>query len=122
MSLLDAKMQIGKACAELVQEGMIVGLGTGSTAEAFIYALAKRDQATPLNITCVCTSSYTEELARRLQLSCVSIDSIDYIDITFDGADEVDSKKRLIKGAGGALLREKIVARASRELTIMVEE
>src|SRR5947209_1721935 len=110
------KKQIGEKAAELVEEGMVVGLGTGTTAVHFIHSLAHRK----LNITAVATSKASEKLALSLGIHCVSIDSVKKIDATFDGADEVDRQKRMIKGAGGALLREKILAYASNQLIIMV--
>lgn len=106
----------------LVESGMTIGLGTGTTATAFIQSLAERNKLKNLNITCVATSVESERLALSLGLCCVSIDSVAEIDATFDGADEVDEKRRLIKGAGGALLREKILATASDKLVVMVDE
>jgi ribose 5-phosphate isomerase A len=113
---------IGQKACEFVQDGMLIGLGSGTTAAAFIHALALKLQKDNLKIQTVATSSESETLANMLQIPCLSVDAIETIDITFDGADEIDAKKRLIKGAGGALLREKIIAFASKELIIMVEE
>lgn len=106
----------------LVENGMTIGLGTGTTATCFIHSLAERNRLERLNITCVATSEESEALALSLGLHCVSIDAVSEIDVTFDGADEVDEKKRLIKGAGGALLREKILANSSGKLVVMVDE
>lgn len=114
----DAKKRAAEKGVEFVQDGMVVGLGTGSTAAYFIRALAKEQK----RIVTVASSSASEELARSLGLSVVSIDAISGIDLTCDGADEVDPNKQMIKGAGGALLHEKIVARASRALVILVDE
>ena len=122
MQQSEIKKRIGEKAAMLVKNGMTIGLGTGTTAAAFIQSLAERNRLESLNITCVATSIESEELALSLGLHCVSIDSVDEIDVTFDGADEVDEKKRLIKGAGGALLREKILANASGKLVVMVDE
>lgn len=118
----DVKERIGEAAAALVEDGMIVGLGTGSTALCFIQALAKRYEVEGLNIVTVASSHASEKHARDLGLPQVSIDAIDKIDITFDGADEITPKNEMIKGAGGALLKEKILAQASRELVILVDE
>ncbi len=116
------KEKIGEAAATFVQDGMVIGLGTGSTAASFIRALAKRYEEEGLNIVTVASSYQSEILARDLSVPFVSIDAISSIDITFDGADEIDPAKQLIKGAGGALLKEKILATASKELVIMVDE
>jgi ribose 5-phosphate isomerase A len=115
------KERIGQAAASIVEDGMVIGLGTGSTAAYFIQALAKRVDVEGLTIVTVASSHTSEKLARELGLSFVSMDAIDMIDITFDGADEIDPQKQMIKGAGGALLKEKILAYASRELVIMVD-
>src|SRR5581483_395637 len=116
------KERIGLKASFLVEDGMTVGLGTGTTATAFIYALAFRLSHEKLRIQTVASSKATEALALELKIPCYPIDSVKKIDITFDGADQIDPKKRLIKGRGGALLREKILAKASSELVIMAEE
>ncbi len=118
----DVKNLIGKQACTLVEDGMVVGLGTGSTAACFIDALAKRFDDEGLNIVTVASSHVSEKHAREKGLPFVSIDAIEKIDITFDGADEITPKKEMIKGAGGALLKEKILASASKELIIMVDE
>ena len=118
----DVKDRIGQAAALLVEDGMVIGLGTGSTASCFIRALAKRFEDEGLNIVTVASSHASEKLARDLGLPSVSIDAIETIDITFDGADELDPEKQMIKGAGGALLKEKILATSSREFVVMVDE
>ena len=118
MHKVNIKKQIGQKAATLVEDGMIIGLGTGTTAACFIESLAKLQK----KIIAIATSRATEELARSLHIPLRSIDEVEKIDITFDGADEIDTQKRLLKGAGGALLREKIIASASDELIIMVEE
>ncbi|HXF29357.1 MAG TPA: ribose-5-phosphate isomerase A, partial [Chlamydiales bacterium] len=110
MHTVDIKKQIGQKAATLVEDGMIIGLGTGTTAAFFIESLAALNK----KITAAATSRASEELALLLGIRCVPIDSVNTIDITFDGADEIDNQKRLLKGAGGALLREKIIASASR--------
>lgn len=118
----EVKERIGQAAASLVEDGMVVGLGTGSTAGCFIQALAKRYEVEGLNIVTVASSHASEKLARDLGLPFVLIDAIEKIDITFDGADEIDPQKQMIKGAGGALLREKILASSSREFVVLVDE
>jgi ribose 5-phosphate isomerase A len=112
------KTQIAKAAIPFVKNGSTIGLGTGSTASAFIEELAKHK----LNVLCVASSHTSEALAISCGLHCVPPEKVSHVDMTFDGADEVDDKKRCIKGAGGALFREKILARASSELIILIEE
>ncbi|MCE5294669.1 MAG: ribose-5-phosphate isomerase RpiA [Chlamydiales bacterium] len=118
----EVKDRIGKAAAALVEDGMVVGLGTGSTAACFIKALASRYETEGINIVTVASSYASEKLARELGLPAVSIDAIDKIDLYFDGADEIDPSKQMIKGAGGALLKEKILASNSQEFVCMVDE
>lgn len=118
---LKIKQQVGYEAAKLVQEGMLVGLGTGSTAACFITSLAQRCQE-GLKIKAVGTSVRSEQLAKQLGITIVDHESISSIDLTIDGADEIDPQMRLIKGGGGALLREKIIATASQEMVIIVDE
>lgn len=112
MSQSDEKRRVGQAAAELVDAGMTLGLGTGSTAGAFIEAVAKRG----LDVRCVPTSDATAAMAKGLGLKVVGLDAVSEIDLTVDGVDEVDRKLRAIKGGGGALMREKIVASLSNNV------
>jgi ribose 5-phosphate isomerase A len=105
---------------EYIENGMVVGLGSGRAAEAFLAALASR-VGDGLQIQGVATSRRTEDLARRSGLRLTSLQAVDYVDITVDGADEVDPELNLIKGYGGALLREKIVAVNSRRVVIVID-
>ena len=105
-----------------LRDGMTVGLGTGSTAAFAIHALGRRFQAEPLALRCVATSQESEELGRSYGLVFVEAADVAHFDITIDGADEVDPKFRLIKGGGGALVREKIVAAATDAEIIIVDE
>lgn len=115
----DAQKQAaGEAAAELVQPGMVVGLGTGSTAAWFVKALAAR--ALP-RVTGVATSLATAELAAGLGLRLADLDAVDEIDLTVDGADEVGPGLALIKGGGAALLREKLVWEASRRCVVIAD-
>jgi ribose 5-phosphate isomerase A len=100
---------------------MTVGLGTGSTARFFIEALAQRIINERLTLICVATSAATEVLAQSLGVSTVPLTPETHPDITVDGADEVNPMLDLIKGAGGALVREKLVAQASAELVIVAD-
>lgn len=116
-----AKKAAGEAAALMITDGMRVGLGTGSTASAFIIALAKRCSE-GLNVECVASSTATFILAQSLDITLLDINSVDHLDITVDGADEIDPGKAMIKGGGGALLREKIVAGMSKEMIVIVDE
>jgi ribose 5-phosphate isomerase A len=116
----ELKRQAALLAIESVVDGMVVGLGTGSTAAWAVRLLGQR-VAAGLSIQGVPTSEATAQLAREMQIPLVDFESIWGIDLTLDGADEVDSDLNLVKGGGGALLREKIVAAASKELIIMVD-
>ena len=118
MSDADAqKRAAGEAAAALVEPGMVVGLGTGSTAVWFVKALAAR----ALDVTCVATSVSTAELARDLGMKLTDLGGAREIDLTVDGADEIGPGLSLIKGAGGALLREKLVWEASRRCVVIAD-
>ena len=104
---------------QYVHPGDVVGLGTGQASTAFVHALGREAQK-GLRVAAVPTSEATARLARDLGITLVSLDCAPVIDVTVDGADEVDPGLDLIKGYGGALLREKIVAAASRRLVILV--
>lgn len=121
-SQLAAKKAAGLAAVELVEDGMIVGLGTGSTVQFFLEGLAKRILDDGLKIKGVPTSAGTEGLARRYGIPLIDGDFKDLSnDLCVDGADRVDAKGNLIKGGGGALLREKMVASASTTLCILID-
>jgi len=109
------KERVGRAAAELVEAGMTIGLGTGSTAACFVQALAARG----VRPVCVPTSEATAEMARSHGLEVVGLDVATSIDMTVDGVDEVDGGLDAIKGGGGALMREKIVASLSRSVVYM---
>jgi ribose 5-phosphate isomerase A len=107
------KQKVGQKAAELVQDGMLVGVGTGTTAHYFIQSLIARCQE-GLKISAA--------LARSGGILVLEMDAFTKIDIDIDGADEIDPSKRLIKGGGGALLREKIIATSSSEMVVIVDE
>ncbi len=117
------KQQAASQVLAFIQSGMIVGLGAGSTAllavQGLAEALARGELADILGIPC---SSVIEAEARRLGIPLTTLEDHPVIDLTFDGADEVDPDLNLIKGGGGALVREKIVAQASRREIIVVDE
>jgi len=117
MSADDQKRAAGEAAAALVEDGMVVGLGTGSTAAWFVRALAARR----LDVRCVSTSVATAELAAGLGLVLLDLNDAPPIDLTVDGADEIGPELALIKGAGAALLREKMVWEASRRCVVIAD-
>lgn len=117
----EMKAKVGRYAAGLIHPGMRVGIGSGSTVAYFIEELSKRVGG-GLAITGVPTSSATEHRCRALGISMVDIDSVDHLDLTVDGADEIDGEWRLIKGGGAALLQEKIVASNSKKLIIIADE
>ena len=117
MNADDQKRMAGEAAAELVRAGMVVGLGTGSTAAWFVRALAARK----LDVRGVPTSEATAALARELGITLVDIDDVREIDLTVDGADEIGPGLSLIKGGGAALLREKMVWEASRRCVVIAD-
>lgn len=116
-----AKLAASRAAVALVQDGMRVGLGTGSTASIMVRELAGRAQAEGLQLRCAATSKATADLAERLGLHVESLDAIGWLDLTIDGADEVDPDLALIKGGGGAHLREKVVAMASDRMVVIAD-
>lgn len=118
---LEAEKALAAARAvQEVEDGMLVGLGTGSTASYAVRFLAER-MGRGLKFKGTATSQSTEALAQSLGIELVSFDGISRVDLTIDGADEVDPQLRAIKGGGGALLREKLVASASDRVIIIVD-
>ena len=121
--VLYLKQQAANRAVELVQPGMVLGLGSGTTALLAVRRLAEQLHAGRLRaIVGVPTSLGIEQEARRLQIPLTTLEEHPVLDLTIDGADEVDPQLNLIKGGGGALLREKIVAQASRQEIIIVDE
>jgi len=105
-----------------IETGMTIGLGTGKAATRAIHALADRVKAESMNIRCVSTSDATTTLAKSLGLQIVEFEDVDMIDLLFDGADEVDPNMVMLKGRGGALTREKIIAHASERRIYLVQK
>ncbi|HEY4846873.1 MAG TPA: ribose-5-phosphate isomerase RpiA [Methylocella sp.] len=116
----DAKRLAAARALELVTPGMRLGLGTGTTAAHFVELLGAR-VAKGLDVICVPTSERTRTLAKLHAIPLTSIDALPELDLTVDGADEFDPKLRLIKGGGGALLREKIIAVASKRMVVIAD-
>lgn len=112
-------MNIAEHALEFIQEGHVVGLGTGRAATDFVRVLGRRVKA-GLRIRGVPTSQATADLAQQLGIPLTTLNEVERIDVTVDGADEVDPQLDLMKGLGGALVREKIVAAASERLVIVV--
>lgn len=119
--MLNFKQLAGEYAANLVKDGMKVGLGTGSTVYWTIQKLGERVKE-GLSFQAVPTSKETEVLAKQLNISLISLNDVQSLDLTIDGADEIDANLQLIKGGGGALLREKFVATSSKELIIIADE
>lgn len=114
------KQQAAERAITLVEDGMTLGLGTGSTAARFVDLVGKRVKE-GLKVRCVPTSEATRVQAEKLGITLVTLDEEPYLDLTVDGADELDGELRLIKGGGGALLREKIVATASARMVVVAD-
>lgn len=121
MDARKMKIKAAQAALEHVEDGMRLGIGTGSTAEEFVRLLAEKVSA-GLNVEGVPTSERTARLCVELGVPLKSLDELPQLDLTIDGADEVDGQLRLIKGGGGALLREKIVAAASHRMIVIADE
>jgi len=119
---MNPKQRVAVHVANLVEADMIIGLGTGSTANLFIDALAKRNRNEHLNITTVSSSAISAVKAKEAGLPVVSIDSLDYLDMYVDGADEVTPDLTLLKGRGQDLVREKLLASAADQFYVLVDE
>ena len=116
MSFEDEKRLVGEAAAALVEDGMAVGLGTGSTVAFFLASLGRRE----LSVRCVATSLQTETTARGLGIPVEPFDELERLDLAVDGADQVAPDGWLVKGGGAALTREKIVAAAAERFVVIV--
>jgi len=117
----EQKEAAAYAALKFIKPGMKVGLGTGSTANYFIRALAEKARG-GLDVKCVATSKASADLAKSLGLEIITLEDAPHIEVTVDGADEIDGDFRLIKGGGGALLLEKIVATSSRHMVVIADE
>ncbi|MBB5059984.1 ribose 5-phosphate isomerase A [Granulicella aggregans] len=121
----EAKRLVAKRAVEFVEDGMAVGLGTGSTSRMFIEELGAKVKASGIKIRCVASSDASKALGESLGLEVVSLAELPELDVYIDGADEVardaDGSLALIKGGGGALLREKIVASSAKKFIVVVD-
>jgi len=117
---MDAKQRAGARSVEFIEDGMTVGLGTGSTAYWMVERLGERMRE-GLSVRCVPTSRRTEEQARRLGIPLVTFADVQQLDLAIDGADEIGPDLALIKGGGGALLREKLVAASARRFVVVAD-
>jgi ribose 5-phosphate isomerase A len=116
----EAKRLVAKRATEFIESGMAVGLGTGTTATLFIRELGERVRQ-GLKIRCVASSDASHELGLALGMDVVTLDELPHLDVYIDGADEVGPGLALIKGGGGALLREKIVTSAAKQFIVVVD-
>ncbi|WP_306112841.1 MULTISPECIES: ribose-5-phosphate isomerase RpiA [unclassified Roseovarius] len=116
-----AKFVAAKRAVDFVEDGMRVGLGTGSTAAWMVRCLGEMVREDGLKIRGVPTSTRTADLAREVGIDVISLDEAKWLDVTIDGADEFDANLNLIKGGGGALLQEKIVATASDQMIVIAD-
>lgn len=115
------KNAAASAAAKLIKNGQTIGLGTGTTARFFIERLSERIKAEGLIVKAVATSQKSSEMALKGGIELLDPNLVETLDVCVDGADEIDEKHRMIKGGGGALLREKIVASTAREMIIIVD-
>ena len=119
----ELKRMAAGAALDEVRSGMRLGLGTGSTAEHFLRGLAERiDEGSIAAIRCVATSNTIASLAASLEVPCLDFHQLPELDLSVDGADEIDPSLRLIKGHGGALLKEKIIAQASKRYIVIADD
>ena len=121
MTQNEAKLLVARRALDFVTDGMALGLGTGTTATMFIRELGSKARAERWNLRCVASSDASHDLAASLGLSVTTLDKLPRLDLYIDGADEVDPHLNLIKGGGGAMLREKIVASSSGRFIVVVD-
>ncbi|HSI43457.1 MAG TPA: ribose-5-phosphate isomerase RpiA [Methylotenera sp.] len=119
---MNDKQLVALQAAKYVKNGMLVGLGTGSTANYFIEELARRQQEEGLKITTVASSTISAQKAQSLQLPIVALEHISSIDLYVDGADEIDPQMTLLKGRGSDLVKEKLLAKAAKQFIAVADE
>lgn len=118
---MEKKRIAGEKATEYIKDGMILGLGTGSTAYHMIKKVGELVQS-GMELKAVATSRFTEDLANEFKIPLISIDEVDNIDLCIDGVDEIDGEFNAIKGGGGALFREKIVATLAKDIIWIMDE
>ena len=118
---VEKKILAAQKAFEYVEDGMKLGLGTGSTADEFTKILSDNVK-NGLDVVCVPTSENTKDLAESLNIPLASLENLNFLDLTVDGADEVDGDLSLLKGGGGALLREKIIAFNSKKMIVIADD
>ena len=118
---VEKKILAAQKAFEYVEDGMKLGLGTGSTADEFTKILSDNVK-NGLDVVCVPTSENTKDLAESLNIPLASLENLNFLDLTVDGADEVDDDLSLLKGGGGALLREKIIAFNSKKMIVIADD
>lgn len=121
MEILNDKQRVAIHAAQMVENNMLVGLGTGSTANYFIEALAKRQHEEQLKFTAIASSVVSTIKAQQLGLNIAAIEHISQLDMYVDGADEVTPELSLLKGRGSDLVREKLLAKASQQMIVLVD-
>lgn len=119
---MDGRFNAAEKALEFVKSGMVVGLGSGKTSEIFIKLLGKKVKGNKMRIVCVPTSVRTEKVAKKAGLVVRKLNEVKEVDLAVDGADQVDMRLNLIKGYGGALLREKIVDYGAKRFIVIVDE
>jgi ribose 5-phosphate isomerase A len=122
LSIDDQKRAAAEHAVQMVEDGMAIGLGSGSTADFFVHALGRRYREGGLHIVCVPTSEQTARLSRSYGIPLTSLEDRGRLDLTIDGADEVDPQLNCIKGGGGQLLWEKIVALAAARFVVIIDD
>jgi ribose 5-phosphate isomerase A len=122
MEILNDKQRVAIHAAQMVENNMLVGLGTGSTANYFIEALAKRQHEEGLNFTTIASSVVSTIKAQQLGLHVVAMEHISQLDLYVDGADEVTPDLTLLKGRGSDLVKEKLLAKASQQMIVLVDD
>ena len=121
MEILNDKQRVAIHASQMVENNMLVGLGTGSTANYFIEALAKRQNEEGLNFTTIASSVVSTIKAQQLGLNVVAIEHISQLDLYVDGADEVSPDLSLLKGRGSDLVKEKLLAKASQQMIVLID-
>ena len=122
MSFDDAIKALSKDALKLVKDGYVIGLGSGRAATSFVKSLGAFIKENDIKIQGVPTSLQIKLIAEKVGISLIEADQVNQIDVVFDGADQIDSKKNLVKGGGGALLRENILISAAKKVVIMADK